>query len=110
MSAWDIWTHFLGHMGKGKEAATTTPTTSSETSSEGKDVVRDAVRGIEHATAEVGAKIQHAGEDFVKMVDDAVHRTRDETMEAADANGDGDVNAADVKATGEKSASKCSMM
>jgi len=97
-------------MGKGKEAATPTTPTSSETSSEGKDVVRDAVRGIEHATAEVGAKIQHAGEDFVKMVDDAVHRTRDETMEAADANGDGDVNAADVKATGEKSASKCSMM
>jgi hypothetical protein len=44
------------------------------------------------------------------MVDDAVHRARDETLEAADANGDGDVNAADVKAIGEKSASKCSMM
>ena len=59
-----------------------TPTTPSETSGEGKDVVRDAIRGVEHATAEVGAKIQHAGEDFVKMVDDAVHRGRDETTAA----------------------------
>ena len=65
-----------------------TPTTPSETSGEGKDVVRDAIRGVEHATAEVGAKIQHAGEDFVKMVDDAVHRGRDETTEALDVDDD----------------------
>ena len=87
-----------------------TPTTPSETSGEGKDVVRDAIRGVEHATAEVGAKIQHAGEDFVKMVDDAVHHARDETTEALDVDGDGDVDSADAKAAVEKRASKCSVM
>ncbi len=97
-------------MAKGKEAQTMTPTTPSETSGEGKSVVRDAMRGVEHAMAEVGAKIQHAGEDFVKMVDDAVHRARDETTEALDVDGDGDVDSADAKAAVEKRASKCSVM
>ena len=75
----------------------------------GVDAIKEIAENVAHKAHDVGDAVRSAGENLVRRADTAYHDAVGGARKAADVNDDGVVDEKDVKAVGDKCASKCSI-
>lgn len=75
----------------------------------GVNAIKEIAENVAHKAHDVGDAVRSAGENLVQRADTAYHDAVGGARKAADVNDDGVVDEKDVKAVGDKCASKCSI-